>query len=293
MIRLNNKKIDVGYFPDGTQKLLDINLDEMVFDRSVRNVITWCYENDSELLTLIYLKRHIDKYVKGEIDLIMPYAPNGRLDRVKAENEVFTLKYFSEVINNLKFDNVFIFDPHSIVTEALFDNYRPINVSNVIKISLRIIESYLEFIKEKLDVIYFPDDGAYKRYNGMDCFKDNNYTFVYGKKNRDWNTGKILGLDVCDANGFKLPTDALKGKNVLMIDDIISYGGTLAYSADALKTLGADKIYIYASHVENSILDKEKGTLLKKLEDNTIRKIYTTNSIFSGENDKISIIQNF
>ena len=33
MIRLNNKKIDVGYFPDGTQKLLDINLDEIDFDR--------------------------------------------------------------------------------------------------------------------------------------------------------------------------------------------------------------------------------------------------------------------
>ena len=75
-----------------------------------------------------------------------------------------------------------------------------------------------------------------------------------------------------------------------MIDDIISYGGTLAYSADELKRLGFDHIYAYATHVENSILNEEKGTLLKRLNDGTVEFIYTTDSLYSGEHEKIRVI---
>ena len=73
-----------------------------------------------------------------------------------------------------------------------------------------------------------------------------------------------------------------------MIDDIISYGGTLAYSADELKKLGFEHIYAYATHTENSILDPEKGTLLKRLEDGTVDHIYTTCSTYTGKHDKIT-----
>ena len=43
-----------------------------------------------------------------------------------------------------------------------------------------------------------------------------------------------------------------------MIDDIISYGGTMYYSAKKLKELGVGKIYAYATHVENSLIFKGK-----------------------------------
>ena len=78
-----------------------------------------------------------------------------------------------------------------------------------------------------------------------------------------------------------------------MIDDIISYGGTMAYSADRLEELGADKIYAYASHTENSVLDQEKGTFLKRLDYGTIDKLYTTNSIYNGEHKDIKVIHEF
>jgi ribose-phosphate pyrophosphokinase len=78
-----------------------------------------------------------------------------------------------------------------------------------------------------------------------------------------------------------------------MIDDIISYGGTMAYSADKLKEMGAVKIYAYASHTENSILDKEKGTFLNRLNDNIISGLFTTNSIYNGSHPKIRVIHEF
>ena len=83
--------------------------------------------------------------------------------------------------------------------------------------------------------------------------------------------------------------DDFKGKTVLMIDDIISYGGSLYYSALKLKELGVGKIYAYATHTENSVLDPEKGTLIKLLRNGTIEKLYTTNSIYTGNEEKIEI----
>ena len=77
-----------------------------------------------------------------------------------------------------------------------------------------------------------------------------------------------------------------------MIDDIVSYGGTLAYSGAKLKELGAAEVYAYATHTENSVLDNEKGTLRKKLEDGTVGELYTTDSIYTGANSRITILEN-
>jgi ribose-phosphate pyrophosphokinase len=115
----------------------------------------------------------------------------------------------------------------------------------------------------------------------------------YGKKVRDWKTGQILGLEIYNKNDEKISEKEIKGRVFLMVDDIISYGGSMAYGADKLKELGASHIYAYASHVENSILDTEKGTLIKRLNDNVVDKVYTTNSLYTGNNDKIKIIYNF
>ena len=139
-------------------------------------------------------------------------------------------------------------------------------------------------------VIYFPDDGAYKRYKDAPCFK--NFNCIYGKKERDWETGKILGIEIYDKNGSKL-TNELENCDVLMVDDIISYGGTLAYSADKLKEMGATHISAYATHVENSVLDEEKGTLLKRYKDKIIDTVYTTNSIYHGNHPMVEVIYKF
>ena len=78
-----------------------------------------------------------------------------------------------------------------------------------------------------------------------------------------------------------------------MVDDIVSYGGSMAYGADKLKELGAAHIYAYASHVENSVLDQEKGTLLKRIDYGTVDKLFTTNSIFNDKHDNIEIVYEF
>jgi ribose-phosphate pyrophosphokinase len=180
----------------------------------------------------------------------------------------------------LRFDNVYIADPHSNVAAALFENLTIVDISKY----LRNLDARYN---EKGGYIYFPDEGAMKRYK--DYFPLSKK--IYGVKERDWKTGEILGLKVHDENCDKLSEDDVRGKTVLMVDDIISYGGTMYYSALKLKELGFWKICAYATHTENSVLDKEKGTFIKCLEDGTVDKLMTTDSIYTGKHPNIEIVK--
>ena len=277
---LNNQtksEINPTTFPDGT-KLIKYN--RTFADGAYR--ITWLYDNDGELFQLIALVKHLKSKARCRIWLNLPYVPNARMDRVKNSDEVFTLKAFADTINWLGFEGVTICNPHSTVSEALFDRVR-VDFDCVKEDVKHIIETSLD----KIDVLYFPDEGACKRYS--DLLAPLGLPVAFGIKKRDWMTGKILGIDIA---GF----DDLKGKNILMIDDICAYGGTFYYSALRLKELGANEISCYVTHLENSVMDKEKGKLIQG---DLIKTIYATNSIFRGTNgnglvpNKIKIIREF
>ena len=256
-------------FPDGTKLLkFDPRRDEYT--------ITWLYDSDDELFQLIALTKHLKN--KGcKVWLNLPYVPNARMDRVKNREEVFTLKYFAEVINWLGFEEVRVTNPHSTVSEALFDRVY-VDFECVYGDVKYIIQTSLN----KIDVLFFPDEGACKRYS--DLLAPLGLPVAFGIKKRDWKTGKILGIDIA---GY----DDLKGKNILMVDDICAYGGTFYYSACKLKDLGANEISCYVTHLENSVMDKEKGKLIQG---DLIKTIYATDSIFRGvANEKIKIIREF
>jgi len=280
MILVNLTEIKKEHFPAGEQMLLDVHILPVIWEGKNCFDFYWKYENDEELVTIMFLVKHFrNLYPNCHLNLSMPYMINGRMDRVKSDNEVFTLKYFCEIINSLNFDIVIVLDPHSHVSEALL-NHLAVDKNRLVDA----IETAIA--KSDCDIIYFPDAGALKRYGDMKPFKE--FKKIYGKKERDWKTGKILGLSILSDDGDV--NELVKDANILMVDDIISYGGTLYYSGLKLKELGAKEINAYVSHTENSVLDKEKGTFIKSLEDGTVNTLYTTDSLFSGKHDKIKFV---
>ena len=305
MIYVNNKKVDIKHFPDGTQMLFEAGIDDVI-NTPVRHSVMffnfkWIYENDEELITIMYLLRHYREKIPvpylaiTKFRLTMDYLPNARMDRTKDDSEVFTLKYFCDFINSLKFDEVVVLDPHSNVGVALLNNVTVKSPEVYIKNALDDIEGkYIDGGKEYggKTVIYFPDEGAMKRYKDMRCFKG--HEIIYGMKEREWSTGQIKGIKILDQDGHDLGDylahSRIEGKVVLMVDDIISYGGTLAYSADALRNLGASAVYAYASHTENSVLDEEHGTLIKRLNSGVVDELFTTPSLYSGNHGRITVI---
>lgn len=276
MIEVNGSKVIVERFPDGTPK---INLDpltieeEKYFGASWLH-IKWFYETDDELFILYLVKKHLEENFTDPCILEMPYIPNARMDRVKNDDEVFTLKYFCDFINSLHFEAVWVLDPHSYVSEALLNGVKIKQPSGYI---LRAIKSmcsnYSEITKEDW-MVFYPDEGAMKRYSTSLPYK-----YVFGIKKRNWETGKIEGLDVAGC------TDEIKDKTILIVDDICSRGGTFYHSAKKLKELGAKEVYLYITHCENTILE---GELLTS---GLIEKVYTTNSIFTKEHEKIEVFE--
>lgn len=253
------EEVKLQNFPDGT---LLLKTDFCCEDID----IMWQYENDAELFTVICLAK------KAKIKkLIMPYCPHARQDRVKSFEDTFTLKYFAEIINSLGFESVEILDPHSSVCEALIDN---IIVRKPDEYVLKAIE---EIEYDKNLVLFYPDEGACKRNLGRYGVKK--FPHAFGIKKRDWATGQILGLDVID-NGIDL-----NGKTILIVDDISSRGGTFYHSAKKLKELGVGDIYLYITHCENTILEGEVLT------SGLIEKVFTTNSIFTKEHEKIQVFE--
>jgi len=257
MILVNGKKLKVEHFPDGTQKL---NLNH-------NGTITWVYDNDEELFTLISVIKHMKRRIGNPSHypyLQMPFAPNARFDRTYSDDEVFTLKYFCEIINDLKLAGVKIEDPHSNVITGLLDR---------VDVTYDFEQVVLDELNNKDDIIlFFPDNGAASKYT-----KFYSYPYAYGLKHRDWKTGEIKGLEVV-ANGLDI-----KDKKVIIVDDICSRGGTFYYSAKALKELGVGDITLCVTHCENSVLD---GEMIKS---DLISKIITTDSVFTGEHEKIEV----
>lgn len=255
MLKWNGEIIAQNHFPDGTLKL--ITGMPYYMPESGKPII-WQYESDAELFSLICLVKHIHRCFPGLTpSLEMPYLPHARMDRVKDDSDVFTLKYFAEVINSLQFKSVRILDPHSNVGPALLNNARVLS-------PVSYIQHAINDINRPDLILFYPDEGACKRYSGM-LFRPS----LFGIKQRDWKTGTITSLELTvDASHFS------SGTPVLIVDDICSRGGTFYHSAKKLKEAGFGPICLYVTHCEPTIL---KGDLL---EGDLIERVYTTDSIF-------------
>ena len=262
MIKVNGVIINPTNFPDGTKLIKTFPAEDV----EPWNRIEWFYESDDEMFILYCLVKHLEIY--HPCALFLPYVPNARMDRVKNCEEVFTLKYFADFINSLNFIKVTILDPHSYVTPALIDRVEVIEPTDYINRAIA---------KSKPTVIFFPDEGAMKRYSNLiesDCGR------VFGMKKRDWKTGKIEGLDIYgDIN-------LLNGARVLIIDDICSRGGTFFHSALKLKEAGAANIDLYITHCEHTI---SEGELWSR--NDLVNKIYTTNSIFHKHHERVEVFE--
>lgn len=255
MIRVNKIDVYPERFPDHSL-LLKISEELWSACDDIHYItIEWLYENDAELFTLICIKRYCDEHFSNKpVYLDLPYIPNARQDRVKTDTDVFTLKYFCEVINNLHFKNVLVRDAHSNVSLALLNNA-----------CAEELESYIEdaIAASGAEALFFPDEGAMKRYSNSSPLP-----YAFGMKKRDWATGKILGLDLINK-------EAIVGKNVLIVDDICSKGSTFYHAAKALKAAGAKSVSLYITHCEGTITTGDLAA-----SDGLVDHIYTTKSIF-------------
>lgn len=260
MIHVNGKLIEQHHFGAG-----ELNIKLEPIEGNVD--IIWNYEYDGELFTLACIRHY---YTDKRCFLTMPYLPHARMDRVKNPEDVFTLQTFASFINGLAFEKVRVLDAHSNVGIALI--HRCENESPKEHIQKAI--NKLSYAKGNL-CLFFPDEGAQKRYGEM--FPDMPQAF--GIKKRNWETRKIEGYMI-------IGEENVKYKEVLIIDDICSYGNTFIKAAEALESAGACGVNLYVTHCEECI---NKGNVFTS---GLIDTVFTTDSLIRSDEceDKLVIV---
>ena len=226
-------------------------LDDLSFIKEV--TITHRIKSFNDIGLLLIAVNALKNMRIEKINLLLPYFPAARQDRLIIKGEALSVKVYAELINNLNLNSVTIFDPHSEVTPALLNKCIVIDNHKFIKKIINKLDKHTFLIS--------PDGGALKKIYKVASYLKN-YEVIECSKSRNVKTGEL--------SGFKVYADDLQGRACLIVDDICDGGGTFLGLAKELKAKNAGKLYLAISH---GIFSKGLKEILKEFE-----IIFTTNS---------------
>jgi len=209
---------------------------------------------DPNIIELFLLQNAVIEAEADTITVVIPYYGYARQDTMFEKGEAISAKALAELIS-LNSDRVITVDPHKEYILDFF-NTEAYSCTGVPKIA--------EYLKKKnLDMVLAPDKGALER--ARTASEIINCDFDYMEKTRiDGETVEIKpkNLDV-------------ENKNVGIIDDIISTGGTMAKSIKELKKQDAKKVFVSCTH------GLFAGEAIKKLNTAGCDEIISTDTIES------------
>ncbi|MBD3229479.1 MAG: ribose-phosphate diphosphokinase [Candidatus Lokiarchaeota archaeon] len=226
-VKLNHKK-----FPDG-EKYIRIMDEEMTGNSYI--IIQSMYKNPDEfLMEYFFLVDVLKNHGAKEIIAFIPYFAYARQDIEFNHGEPVSFKIVANLIETAGTTKLFTFDPHLHRVKSLSDLFSipAYSVSLLPAITMHIRENY------RLDdaIIIGPDEESEQwtkmaadetglEYDVLEKFRHGDYEIEL----------KPRELDVHD-------------RDIILIDDIISTGGTMAETIKVLKKQGAHKIVAATSH---------------------------------------------
>lgn len=187
--------------------------------------------------------RHFDRFV-GSITIFLPYLPYSRQDRVCYPGEAFSLSVMASILKTQlrSNDKLITWDAHSSQSCASFCakiNYTNITADALVK---KFVKKGITFSPST--VVISPDKGAMDRATAVAKAVEAE-TIFYGEKVRDPNNGNILGISVKDSEGND---PNIKGKDILIVDDICDGGRTFIELAKSLRKFEPSRITLYVTH---------------------------------------------
>jgi ribose-phosphate pyrophosphokinase len=182
---------------------------------------------DKNIIELLIMQDAAYEANAKSITVIIPYFGYSRQDKKFEDGEPISARAIAEHIS-LHADLVITVDPHK---EHLLDFFK------VKAYSCSAVPELAKYLKTKdIDFVLAPDKGAINR--AKNASEIINCEYDYLEKTRiDGTTVKLQPKNL-DTNH----------KNVAIIDDIISTGGTMAQSIKELKNQGARKVFVACTH---------------------------------------------
>ena len=243
---------DVSRFADGE---ISIDIPETVRGHKVFVIQSTNQPVNEHLMELLIMMDALKRASAREINVVIPYYGYSRQDRKAKSRQPISAKLVADLLQVAGATRVISMDLHAAQLQGFFnipiDNFR----------SLPIIAKYMKE-KELSDlVIVSPDHGGVARTRALADVMGAPIAII-DKTRPEPNVAEVMNI-----------IGRVKGKNCILIDDIIDTGGSIAAASLALKEAGAKDIYACCTHPVLS------GNAIQRIMDAPISEVVCTDTI--------------
>jgi len=225
---------------------------------SVAVVVETMYpEQDRRFLELLMLADALRGLGAARVVAVTPYLAYARQDKRFLAGEPITIAALLRSLGAVGYEALVAVDVHKPESLAYF----PGPSANVLP-AQAFAEKLASIAKPSDTVVIAPDRGALGRARALAELLGTDYDYL--EKHRDKVTGEVT---------YKPKTVTVADKTIVLVDDIISTGGTIAKSARMLREQGAKKIVVACSH---ALL---VGNAMEKIKGAGVEKLYAANTV--------------
>jgi len=197
------------------------------------------------LISLLLTIYNLKQYGAIKITCIMPYHIYSRQDRESRIGEPISSKFLASMLEAAGIDEYLTINSHSYGKNPLSDFFKESKSISLTAIPL-VAKTVQKLSNSSEDILCFsPDEGALMlAKEAADAIKSPFYGAI--RKIRDPETGNIsqelIGIDL-----------SLKDRSILIVDDLVSSGGTMVGAAKIFKQQGAKEVYLGYIHGVHTI----------------------------------------
>ncbi|UCH00158.1 MAG: ribose-phosphate pyrophosphokinase [Deltaproteobacteria bacterium] len=254
-------------FSDGETQ---VEIEENVRGRDTFIIQSTCSPVNDNLMQLLIITDALKRASAKSITAVIPYYGYARQDRKVKPRVPISAKLVADLITVAGVSRVISMDLHVGQIQGYFD----IPVDNIF--SAPIVLNYIrEHFKDSLSIIS-PDPGGVERARAF-AKRLNASLAIIDKRREAPNVAEAMNI-----------IGDIKGKTVIIVDDMVDTGGTLVQAARALIQNGATRVYACCTHPVLS------GDAIKRIKESPIESLVVTNTIplgqKSSECSKIEVI---
>jgi ribose-phosphate pyrophosphokinase len=244
----------VGRFSDGE---IHVEIGENVRGHDVYIVQSTCPPANDHLMELLIMCDALKRASAGSINAVIPYYGYARQDRKVAPRTPITAKLVADLLEVAGATRVVSMDMHAGQIQGFF---------NIPSDHLYASPVFLDDVRKKFPdsqemVIVSPDAGGVERARAYSKRLNCGLAIIDKRRPRP-NASEVMNL-----------IGDVKGKDAVLVDDMVDTAGTLTQAAAALKERGARRVVSYAVH---PILS---GPAIQRIQDSMLEEAVFTDTV--------------
>jgi len=208
---------------------------------------------NDKLCRLLFFIGSVSDAGAASVTAVAPYLCYSRKDRKTKPRDPVTTKYVAQLFEAVGTDRVVTLDVHNL---AAFQNAFRISTEHLEAKGLFVDHFAHHLADEDISVIS-PDIGGVKR---AESFRE----ALANRLNRSLGTGFMEKQRSMDVVSGDVLVGEIAGRSVILLDDLISTGTTMARVARVCRERGARAVYAAASH---GLFVKDAGARLQEFDE--------------------------